>query len=185
MNLHEIYLAAQLAKNDSNSNDVDLSDYYTKSQADSLIAGKVDKVSGKSLSTNDFTDTDKSKLDGLENYDDANVKADISNVQEQIESITNQIFGLGTQIPSGADLNDYTEAGVYCCKSINEAPTLLNNPHKTSGFRLEVSYTVRIPDRFFQKIIPNVGSEGVFYTRTYDSVGWGSWYKFGGEVVTT
>lgn len=30
-----------------------------------LIDGKVDKVSGKGLSTNDFTDTYKSKLDAI------------------------------------------------------------------------------------------------------------------------
>lgn len=47
------------------------------------IAGKVDKVSGKGLSANDFTDADKSKLDSLENYDDTDVKADIAEVASQ------------------------------------------------------------------------------------------------------
>lgn len=35
---------------------------------ETLISGKVDKVEGKSLSTNDFTNTEKAKLEGLENY---------------------------------------------------------------------------------------------------------------------
>lgn len=37
------------------------------------LVGKVDKVSGKGLSSNDFTDDDKSKLDGLSNYDDTEI----------------------------------------------------------------------------------------------------------------
>lgn len=41
MNLHEVCLAAQLAKS---NNSADLSDYYTKSQTDGLISGKVDKA---------------------------------------------------------------------------------------------------------------------------------------------
>lgn len=87
MNLHEIYLASQLACENGGGN-VDLSNYYTKSQTDDLISEKVDKVSGKSLSTNDFTDTNKSKLDGLENYDDVEIKAKIANIEEQ--TILNQ-----------------------------------------------------------------------------------------------
>lgn len=42
------------------------------------LNNKVDKVSGKGLSTNDFTATYKNKLDGLENYDDAAIKSDIA-----------------------------------------------------------------------------------------------------------
>lgn len=35
------------------------------------ISGKVDKVEGKGLSTNDFSNEDKAKLDSLQNYDDS------------------------------------------------------------------------------------------------------------------
>lgn len=48
----------------------DLSLYYTKTETNNLLNDKVDKVSGKGLSTNDFTDELKTKLDNLENYDD-------------------------------------------------------------------------------------------------------------------
>ncbi|MDE7363335.1 MAG: hypothetical protein K2N27_00380, partial [Ruminococcus sp.] len=128
MNLHEIMLAKQLA-GENGGGDVDLSDYYTKSQTDQRISSKVaeivadapedfdtlkelsdwieshedsatamntaiaanttaimtkvDKVSGKGLSTNDFTNADKSKLDGLENYDDTDVKDDIAESKSQ------------------------------------------------------------------------------------------------------
>lgn len=45
------------------STSVDLTNYYTKGQTDTLLDSKVDKVSGKGLSTNDFTNAYKSTLD--------------------------------------------------------------------------------------------------------------------------
>ena len=50
------------------------------------VSGKVDKVVGKGLSSNDYTDADKLKLAGLENYDDTQVRALIAgkaNLQHQ------------------------------------------------------------------------------------------------------
>ena len=44
-----------------------LTDYYTKTAADALLNSKVDKVSGKQLSTEDFTTALKTKLNGLPN----------------------------------------------------------------------------------------------------------------------
>ena len=42
-------------------------DTYTKAEIDSKLALKVDTITGKGLSTNDFTTTEKSKLSGVEN----------------------------------------------------------------------------------------------------------------------
>lgn len=50
------------------------------------VSGKVDKVVGKGLSSNDYTDADKLKLTGLENYDDTQVRGLIAgkaNLQHQ------------------------------------------------------------------------------------------------------
>ena len=41
------------------------SSYRTASEQDAIDSGKVDKVTGKGLSTNDYTDADKSKVDAL------------------------------------------------------------------------------------------------------------------------
>lgn len=49
---------------------------------DNQLDSKVDKVEGKGLSTNDFTNGDKEKLDGLSNYDDSEIKQDIADLQE-------------------------------------------------------------------------------------------------------
>ena len=48
-----------------------------------LNKNKVEKEEGKGLSTNDFTNADKEKLDDLENYNDENVQKEISKIQEE------------------------------------------------------------------------------------------------------
>ena len=48
-----------------------------------LDTNKVDKVDGKGLSTNDFTNEDKAKLDGLNNYDDTEITQEIEDIQEE------------------------------------------------------------------------------------------------------
>ena len=45
------------------STSVDLTNYYTKAQANTLLDSKVDKILGKGLSTNDFSDAYKDMLD--------------------------------------------------------------------------------------------------------------------------
>ena len=47
------------------------------------ISNKVDKVEGKGLSTNDFTNELKSKLEGLNNYDDTEIKKEISDIKQK------------------------------------------------------------------------------------------------------
>lgn len=58
------------------STEIDLSNYYTKTQTDNLLGDKVDKESGKGLSTNDFTTAEKTKLGGIEAGAEVNVQSD-------------------------------------------------------------------------------------------------------------
>ena len=51
------------------------------------LNNKVDKVQGKGLSTNDFTNAYKTKLDGLNNYDDTTVKQDITELQTDVNAL--------------------------------------------------------------------------------------------------
>jgi hypothetical protein len=69
------------------------------------LSNKVDKVEGKVLSTNDFTNDDKEKLDGLSNYNDTKIKEEIESKQDElisgqnIKTINNQsILGSGNII---------------------------------------------------------------------------------------
>lgn len=50
---------------DKMSGEIDLSAYATTEAMNSALNNKVDKVSGKQLSTNDYTTTEKSKLAGI------------------------------------------------------------------------------------------------------------------------
>ena len=54
-----------------------------------LDNAKVDKVAGKQLSTEDYTTTEKTKLAGLYNYNDTEVKADIATLQNgKVDKVT-------------------------------------------------------------------------------------------------
>lgn len=50
---------------------------------DPLIENKVEKENGKGLSTNDFTNAYKEKLDGLNNYNDTKIKQDIKDIKDE------------------------------------------------------------------------------------------------------
>ena len=57
---------------------------------DTELFKRQEKIPGKGLSTNDFTNQYKQKLDSLQNYDDSQVKQDISNMKrEQTTQNTN------------------------------------------------------------------------------------------------
>lgn len=80
-----------------------------------LQTNKVDKVSGKGLSSNDYTTAEKSKLAGLSNYNDAQIKADITSannaigqLQTRVESIDNS--KVDKVSGKGLSANDYTTA---------------------------------------------------------------------------
>lgn len=102
-------------------------------------------------------------------------------LQEQIE----KHYGLGTIIPSGADLNDsaYFKPGVYRAPSNVVAESLLNCPIKR-GFRMEVKTTIYdgMAVRF---IYPNAHSAlfGTYYMQNIISDGISNWYKFSGEEI--
>lgn len=63
-----------------------LSEYRKASEQDTIDAGKVDKVTGKGLSTNDYTTADKQKLEGLENYDDSALKGRLDDIEVLVPS---------------------------------------------------------------------------------------------------
>ena len=74
---------------------VDLSNYAT---IDSLNL-KVDKINGKGLSTNDFTDELKSKLNNLRNYDDSNIYSLIDSLLKRIETLEKIVASGGSEPP--------------------------------------------------------------------------------------
>jgi hypothetical protein len=63
------------------------SQFITTDELDTALNDKVDKVSGKQLSTEDFTSILKNKLEGLSNYDDTTINNAISGLQSQINTL--------------------------------------------------------------------------------------------------
>lgn len=56
-------------------NNLNIGNYYTKTEVDTALNGKVSKEDGKGLSQNDFTNAFKSKLDGIQDGATANTVA--------------------------------------------------------------------------------------------------------------
>lgn len=118
---------------------------------DKALAEKVDKEEGKGLSTNDYTDQEKEKLAGLSNYDDTEIKQELSDKVSKQE-LTEAAAGTLTEAKSytdtkaaelwnnvgdtfdamseelnsnisGGDAQTLTEAKNYTDKAISEIPT--------------------------------------------------------------
>lgn len=66
---------------------------------DKALYEKVDKLPGKGLSTNDFTDNYKKKVDSLKNYDDTGVKEDINTNTARITKLEQKKDMLSQQMP--------------------------------------------------------------------------------------
>lgn len=74
-------------KSKGTSGVVDLGTVLTEHQD---ISGKVDKVQGKGLSTNDFTSKLKSKLESLENYDDTKLQETLKALRQEVTLIVSK-----------------------------------------------------------------------------------------------
>lgn len=86
------------------SGEADLGTVITQHQD---ISGKVDKVTGKGLSTNDFTDTLKDKLDGIASGAEVNVQSDWNQTTTTADDYIKNKPSLATVATSGsyADLS--------------------------------------------------------------------------------
>lgn len=99
------------------------------------LSDKVDKVEGKVLSTNDFTNDDKEKLDGLSNYNDTKIKKEIESKQDElisgqnIKTINNQSI-----LGSGNIIIESSSGGSSNYQDLNNKPSINNielNGNKT------------------------------------------------------
>ena len=110
-----------------------------QSELNQINNNKVDKVSGKGLSTNDYTDADKNKLSKLENYElpvaATNTLGGVK-VAQKTEDMTQEI---------GADAN----GRLYTKSAEDVVNTALENFH---------SYNIEVVDE-----LPDVGEDYTFY----------------------
>lgn len=78
----------------------DLKDYAKTTEVDEMLKSKVSAVNGKELSTNDFTDVDKRKLDAIENGAQKNT---VTSVNGMTGAVTIEAGG------SNVDLSGYAK----------------------------------------------------------------------------
>lgn len=89
---------------------VDLSGYALKSEIPD-VSEYVEKVQGMGLSSNNFTDDDKLKLDGLENYNDSDVKFRLSGVEQDIDRLNVNIdYGMYSSATPSTFYEDFNNA---------------------------------------------------------------------------
>jgi len=113
----------------TNTGDQDLSGLVTTSDFNTALDLKVDKVTGKDLSTNDYTDAEKTKLAGIETGAEVNVQADWNQTEVTADdfiknkpTIPAEADGSETKVTSGTNVTvtgTGTEADPYI---INSSP---------------------------------------------------------------
>ena len=86
------------------------STYRTASAQDSIDSGKVDKVTGKGLSTNDYTAAAKAKVDAIPaNPKYTDTVYDDTAVKSRLAAVENEVAGIGAGSSFSGSYNDLTE----------------------------------------------------------------------------
>ena len=175
---------------------IDLSGYATTEALD----GKVDKIEGKQLSTEDFTSALKSKLEGLNNYDDTTISQAVDKLRTdldataiplggvvpiatEISSITSTSHSINYQTNSGKSLNG-GYAGLYylmCNHVVISQPfgwfgstPMFRYPIKVHPLVLQSGAGVAISNVWqdvFIDIVPNTTTLEPYIINIYDSSG--------------
>ena len=97
--------------NISLNNDLAIVDVSYKKDVETITKNCVQKEDGKELSSNDYTDAEKEKLASLSNYNDTEIKADITGIKSKnAEQDTNIANKVDKEIGKGLSSNDYTDA---------------------------------------------------------------------------
>lgn len=100
--------------------------------ADNAIETKVDKDSGKKLSTNDFTNEYKNKLDELNNYDDTKIKEELEEVKEENTRLKEDLNALPTVQGNG----EYVTLDTAECRFKNFSVEGKSEQETTEGYNL-------------------------------------------------
>ena len=86
------------------------STYRTASAQDSIDSGKVDKVTGKGLSTNDYTAAAKAKVDAIPaNPKYTDTVYDDTAVKNRLTAVENEVAGIGAGSSFSGSYNDLTD----------------------------------------------------------------------------
>ena len=185
----ESYVTNAIAAAQLNGEEVDLSGYATKVD----LLTKVDNVEGKGLSTNDYTDADKAKVDGIDTSISTAVNAAITyvvdgapttfdtlrEIAEWIENDGVAATDLASAIAGKADrteLSDYATVVAMTQLEGQVSDGLSNKVDKEAGKGLSTedfttAYKTKLDDIDNQKLdIPTSVSSSTITTPTVNSI---------------
>lgn len=112
----------------------DKSTTYTKTEIDTALGDKVDKVSGKGLSTNDYTNAEKTKLAGIAEGAEVNVQSNWTQTTTTADDYIKNKPTLGTAAAKNAtDTYNATGTDVTTGKAVAEALATLPEPMVFKG----------------------------------------------------
>jgi hypothetical protein len=148
---------------------------YTLEELQAVVNGKVDKVSGKSLSTNDYTNSDKNKLDGIETGAEVNVQSDWEQEDDTQDDFIKNKPSIPSKISDLENDSDFVHgiSGSQMLRGTNSVTELTSSSFwRTSGWRrsagspVSISVTnLPVPDITLGWRLPSTG----------DSVGLEQW----------
>lgn len=108
---------------------------------DEKLYGKVDKKAGKDLSTNDFTNEYKKKLDSLKNYDDAEVIKQITSFNERAGKVEEANTEISKNIEALKTDNETNKTAISELKETtaqnNETITAIQEEQTTQNENIE------------------------------------------------
>ncbi len=104
---------------------------------DNELGKKAEKIPGKSFSTNDFTDAYKRKLEGLKNYNDTEIKQEISNIKAKNDSQDTETKSLEAKISELEKENTELKKDIEAMALIGEAEGENITLNDSSGARLK------------------------------------------------
>lgn len=142
-----------------------------KTRAQTAEAGKVDAVSGKGLSTEDYTTEEKTKLSGIESGAEVNVQADWNQSDNTKDDYINNkpsipVISAHSDYSTGTKIGSVTVDGV---ETDFYAPTVSHN----YGFHIDGSESV--PSAKITYLADAVGMEPAKMDYTNDVFDYGSW----------
>ena len=123
------------------------------------LNNKVNKVSGKQLSTEDYTTAEKQKLSSLQNYND-----------KEIRDLINQKMNIQPTELYNENLDNILTPGFYYAIGDNN---VINKPNAADAFSLRV---YRAANGYWLQELRDTVDKQVIFTRTYSTLtAWTTW----------
>ena len=109
--------------------------------------------------------------------------SNLNKIEDELEALDKNLLGLGTEISSGANLNDYTTPGTYYCRQAT-APSVTNAPITNFSYKLVVDYMASTTSYKQILYVNNTTMPTIFY-RERSGASFGEWKQLAYTDVAT